>query len=331
MNTAATKIHFRTPEYWLSLIAVCVLSTCYYGLRAALVIGLAAFTAVLTDFFCLFLQNKSYRKVDFSNVAAAIIMVLMFPATVPCTVVVISSVFTMAVGVHVFGSRGNYLFPPAAVGYLFALLCWKDEVLLAPQAGVHPLLFGNQNLIVQSTMSSRFNSEGILPVGLMDILIGNVISPMGTGCILLLAVILVVLLLRGSISYWGCAGYLLGISILSVFGPIPGLLCLTVNMVSFSLIFLIGDSLIVPKGRLSVLFGSIATGMLTYYLMTVYALEYAPVVAVMLTCPLWHALAEIEERIEKKLDKINLSDKQGSILDVQANMLTEVEVPHETE
>ena len=328
MNSAATKPHFRSPEYWLALGAVCLVSLCFYGLRAALIIGIATVTAVLTDFFCLFLQNKSYRKVDIANIAPPIVMALMFPSSVSYPVVVLSTVFTVAVGIHVFGSRRNYLFPPAAVGYLFALLCWRDELLNAPHAGVHLPMFGSHEGVLQSTLSSRFNHEGVFAAETFDILIGNVASPMGTGCILLLAVILLVLLFRSSVSCWGVAGYLFGITFLANFGNIPALYYLPVNMVIFSMIFLVGDTLVIPNGRLSVLFGSTLTGMLTYYLMAAHALEYAPVVAVMLTCPLWHALAEIEERIGQKLDAMELAAKQEMMQD---GVPTDVEVLHETE
>lgn len=327
MSTAATRSQFRTPEYWLALIAICVFSVCFYGLRAALLLALAVISAVLTDFFCLFLQNKPYGKADLSNVATAIILVLMFPATIPYRVVIISTVFAIAVGIHVFGSRGNYLFPPAAVGYLFALLWQKDAVLLAPQAGVYPPLFGGQETIVQSTISSKFNAEGLLPTGVFDLLIGNVVSPMGTGCLLLLAVIFLILLLRSSVSYWGCAGYLCGISILSVFGTIPSVYYLTVNMTVFSMIFLVSEPQISPKGRLSVLIGSMLTGMLTYYLVTVHVLEFAPVVAVMLTCPLWHLLADFEEHIMQRLDAM----ERDAQTELQECLTTEAEVPHEAE
>ncbi len=329
MKIAATKPHFRKPEYWFALCAVCLVSICYYGLRAAVLTGLAVFSAVLTDFFCLFLQNRSYRKIDISNIAPAIVMTLMFPAGVPYYVVVLASVFTVAVGMHVFGSRGNYVFPPAAVGYLFAFICWKNEFLSAPQAGVHLPILENQEITeVQSTLSSRFNAEGVLSADQFDLLIGNVVSPMGTGCILLLAVVLIILLLRSSVSCWSVAGFLFGISFLANFGNVPTVYYLVVNMVLFSMIFLIGDPLLIPDGRLSLLFGSAVTGMLTYYLMAVHSLEYAPVVAVMLTCPFWHILSDIEERIGEKLDAMELAAKQKM---TQDDVPADTEVLHETE
>ncbi len=331
MSTVTTGRRLRSPEYWLALIAVCLVSVFYYGIRAAAVIGLAVVTAVLVDFFCLFLQNKSYKKADLSNIAAAIVMVLMFPATVSYAVVVISTVFTVAVGIHVFGSRGNYLFPPAAVGYLFALLCWKDEILLFPQAGNHLQLIGNENAVLQNSLSSVFNAEGMLGMDPFDLLIGAVYSPMGTGCILLLVVVLVILLIRRSVSYWSTAGFLFGISFLATFGRIPVWQYASVNMVLFSTVFLVGDTMAMPKGRLSVLFGSILTGMLTFYLMVQHGLEYAPVVSVMLTCPVWYGLAEIEERIGRKLDAMEFADKQKAAASDAEAFIGETEAVHETE
>ncbi len=331
MNTVATGRRLRSPEYWIALIAVCLVSVFYYGIRAAAVLGLAVVTTVLVDFFCLFLQNKSYKKADLSNIAAAVIMVLMFPATVPYAVVIISTVFTVAVGIHVFGSRGNHLFPPAAVGYLFAVLCWKDEILRFPQAGNHLPLFDSEDVILQSSLSSVFNAEGMLRTDLLDLLIGAVHSPMGTGCILLLLVVLVILLVRRSVSYWSTVGFLFGMSFLAMFDRTPIWQYASVNMVLFSTVFLVGDIMAMPKGRLSVLFGSMLTGAFTFYLVVRYGLEYAPVVSVVLTYPIWYGLAEIEERIGRKLDAMELADKQRTADTDAEAIIGETEAEHETE
>jgi len=336
LSTVAAERRVRMPEYWLALSAVCLVRVFYYGISAAAVIGLAAVTAVLTDFFCLFLQNRSYKKVDLLHIASAIIMTLMFPASIPYHIVILSTVFAVAVGIHVFGSRGNYLFPPAAVGYLFALTCWKEALLVFPQAGEPLALFGNTDIVLHQSLSSVFHAEGLLQIDLLDLLIGAVYGPMGTGCILLLAIILVLLLLRRTISYWACLGFLFGITSLSMFSTTPMWQYLSVNMVLFSMIFLVGDMFAMPKGRISALFGSMLTGMLTFYLMTKQGLEYAAVISVMLTCPIRYAFAEIEERIGKKLDAMELAAKQKAAQNMENTANTEVsaeetEEEHETE
>lgn len=293
----------RQPEYWLCLCAVCLVGICYYGIRAAAVIGLAAVTAVLTDFICLFLRNKSYKMPDLSNAAAAVVMVLMFPATIPYSIVILSTVFTVAVGIHVFGSRGDYLFPPPAVGYLFALICWKNELLQFPPAGESLALFGNDAVALHESLSSAVNADGYLRTELLDLLLGTVYTPMGTGCLMLLLVALVIMIARKCVSAWGCLGYAFGITMFAAFGSQPPIQMFIVNMVLFSMIFLVGDIAMMPQGRLTVFIGALVTGMLTSFLVIRFQLEYAPVIAVMLSSPVWLALAKVKaiaDRIPRK-------------------------------
>ncbi len=292
----------KQPEYWFVLGAVCLIAVLYYGIRAAAVLGLAAVTAVLTDFFCLFLQGRAYRTADLSNAAAAVVMALMFPATIPYSIVILSTVFMVAVGIHAFGSRGNYLFPPAAVGYLFALISWKHEVLQFPEAGGQLALFGNQADVMPSLSQTIF-TERMLRLDLLDLLMGAFPAPMGTGSILLLTIGLLVMLCRRNVSNWAVFGFLTGLSVLSMFGQLPASLLLSANMLLFSLIFLIGDMAALLKGSFSMLCASAVTGMLTWYFLEHLQLEYGVVIAVLLTSPLWHLLASAETRMREKREQ----------------------------
>lgn len=292
MSFAESERRLRKPEYWLSLIVVALIAVCYYGIRAAAVMGIAAATAVLTDFICLFLQNKSYKSVDLSNAAAAVIMTMLFPASIPYSIVLISTVFAIAVGVHVFGSRSQYLFHPSALGYVFALLCWKHEVLRFPQAGAVLRLFGNTDISALPSASAEFAAEGRVHADLLDLLIGAVCSPMGTGCILLLLVISIIQLFRKGISLYAFVGYFAGIALLAIFGDVPAYPLCLFHMILFSGIFLVADTDLVPVDPVCAMAASFITGALTYYLAAVLRLEYAPVAAVLLTSPLWQLLRE---------------------------------------
>lgn len=304
MSTQVNERTMRRPEYWIALCSVCLVSVLYYGIRAAAVMGLAAVTAVLTDFVCLFLQNRSYKTADLSNAAAAVIMTLMFPASIPYSIVILSTVFAIAVGVHIFGSRGTYLFHPSAVGYLFALLCWKHEVLQFPKAGEHLALFGNDHAALQPSLSSTFFEEGTIRTDTLDLLLGAVSTPMGTGCLLLLLFAMLILLFRRCISVHACIGYFLGISLIAITSAYTPLQLCAVNMVLFAAVFLAADPAIIKGEALTQSLGGIVTGMVTCYLILVHHLEYAPVIAVLLSCPVWHALAAAGSRIERFLASI---------------------------
>ena len=286
----------RRPEYWIVVLAVVIVGICFYGIRAAAIYGLAAVTAVLTDMSCLFLRGRSYRMIDLSNVGNALILAMMFPASIPYSVVLLSTIFAVAVGTHVFGTRKNHLFPPAAVGYLFALLCWKNEVLQFPDTGTHFALFHN-DVELSGSLSSMLNSTGVLRTEILDLLIGAVRTPMGTGCILLLLVSFIVLAARRQLPLWAWIGYCTGLTFGMLLTGLPVVQVLAGNMVLFSMVFLAADAAVMPCRTYLGYFGTLVTGILVCFLIWQYRMEYAPVVAVMLICPLWRAIAMWEQRL----------------------------------
>jgi electron transport complex protein RnfD len=308
LRTVRADGWIRPPEYWLVLLAVGLISVFYYGIRAAAVLGLAAVTAVLTDFICLFLQGRPYRTADLSKIGTALVLVLMFPATIPYSIVILSTVFAVAVGTHIFGSRQDTLFPPAAVGYLFALLCWKDEVLSFPETGQHLSLFGN-DVTLHTSLSAAFNSEGVLHTQLLDLMLGAVYGPMGTGCLLLLIIGLVVLMMRGGVNSWVCLGYLFGNCLAAFWFGFAPLQMLSVNMLLFSTLFLAGDPLSVPCDGVFACMGGTFMAIFTQYLISTYKIEYAAIIVVVLFCPVWYGL----ECLERRCDAWSAARKKAAI------------------
>lgn len=295
MSLRQTNRPVRRAEYWLVLGSLAFVAVCFYGIRAAAVLGLAAVTALATDFVCLFLRGKSYKLVDLSNIGNALVLALLFPATVPYSIVILSTVFAVAVGTHVFGYRRDVLFPPAAVGFLFAAICWKDEVLLYPEVGKHLKLFGNDVNMVPS-FTSQLMEKGTLRMthtDFQDFLIGAVPGPMGTGCILMLVIGLVILIARRQLNFFaafgGCVCIVLPIMICHT-----GISVLGTNMILFSMIFFFGDPALMTCRSLVAYVAAAITALLAGYLIAVYRIEYAPLAAIILTCPIWRALSPIE-------------------------------------
>lgn len=289
----------RRLEYWLIVLSVCAVSICFYGLRAAAVYGLAAVTAVLADFAFLFLRGRTYRIVDLSNVANALILAMMFPATIPYSILILSTVFAIGAGTHVFGYRKDYLVPPAAVGYLFALISWPKSVLHFPAAGVKLQLFGN-DIPLEESFSAVLNREGVRNTELLDLLVGAVYTPMGTGCLLLLTVGILVLLFRRQLHPWAFLGFFFGISISLFFGKLTVFDLLSSNMILFVLLFMIADPTLMPCKTYMAYLGTAITGLFTGYLIAVYHIEYAPIIAVILTCPLWRGMAKLEKNLNSE-------------------------------
>lgn len=278
-------------EFWIVLLTVSLMSVFYYGIRAAAVMGLAAVTAMLTDLVCLFLQGKHYQAEHLSSVCYAVIMVLMFPATIPYSIVIFSTIFMVAAGIRIFGSQKNLLFPPPALGYLFALASWKHEVLAFPKAGQFLHFFGN-TVSVHPSLSSTFNAEGYYQTGNLDVMLGAVYGPMGTGCLLLLLLGLAVMLLRRNISAGSTLGFLSGIVLSATASGTDPLRLLSTNMLLFAALFLTGNKTFMPADGIAAGVCGFFTAVLTVLLIQVFHVEYGILAAVVLSGPVWRAIAE---------------------------------------
>ncbi len=323
----------RTPQYWLVLGALVLVSVFYYGIRAAAVCSLAAATAVLTDFFCLFLRNKPYRVKDLSGITTALVLALMLPASVPYSIVILSTAFAVAVGAHVFGNRGTAVIPPAAAGYLFALIGWKNEVLRFPPVGTHLSLFGNafgkDGVPLSPSLSSQVNAEHLLKTDPLDLLLGAVSGPMGTGCILLLLAGAVVLLFSRDLSLVASVGYIGGILVTSAYAGMTVWEMLPVNMLLFSMLFLACNTRFLPEGVLAKAVCGMVIGHAAGFLIVFCNLEYAPVVAVVLCSPLCHAYADEEAR--ERAQRMLAEKPEETVSPESANAETEASVPDAAE
>ncbi len=301
----------RTPQYWLVICSILLVSVFYFGIRAAAVFALAAVTAVLTDFICLFLRNKSYKTKDLGNIASALLLVMMFPATIPYSIVILSTVFAVAVGSHVFGSRGSTVIPPAAVGYLFAVIGWKDEVLRFPEAGEMLSLFGNEDVVRNISLSASANKGQALNAETFDLLLGAVYGPMGTGCLILLIAGILILLLCRDISLLAVLGFLFGNIVAASYTGLTAVQFLCLNMLLFVMLFFAGDTALLPKGAVARLLYGLIAGHLAGYLIVAHHVEYAPLIAVVLCSPLAHALSNMEEKAQASM-LVPLTEESGS-------------------
>ena len=126
--------------------------------------------------------------------------------------------------------------------------------------------------------------------------LGFVRTPMGTGCLLLLLVGIGMLLFRRQLDVWKTLGYLVGLSLTLFSGVLSVPELLSANMVLFSMLFLIGDPAVAPCQPVPAYFGAMITGLLTGFFIIGYHIEYAPVIAIILTCPLWRGLDMLYQR-----------------------------------
>ncbi len=168
--------------YLLMLTVPCFAAYWFYGVRALLVIASSVAAAVITDLIAGLVINKKADISDLSSIFTGATIALMMPANAPYYVAVFASVFAIAVVKTPFGGSAKAPFVPAAAGFAFASVCFKEQVFAFAE-GSEGKLFGATSL-GSMLMSGRAVYVG--SASIFDIIGGNVAGPMGTGCALLM-------------------------------------------------------------------------------------------------------------------------------------------------
>lgn len=295
------------PELLLSQLTLLCVAGYYYGPRAWILGGIAALTCLVLDYFCITLRRLPFRAANLDSITTGLTLALLMPASVPYDILIISCFAAIIIGKQLFGGRQNLLFPPAAVGFLFAALSWKDELLQYPAPFTRLPLTPTVQTTLGAPASDAFLAN-IFSFSTVtknsDFLLGLVRGPMGATPIALLLVCGAVLLLRRCISVpvtLGAAGIVTGMLLLGNRLQ-PALLCnMTLHtMLLFALIFLIGDTRLAPKGTNGVIFGMLAAGF-GLYLTLALQISYGFVIVSVLLSPLGVWMRRTEQRISGRL------------------------------
>ena len=179
-------------DYLLMLAAPCTLAWIYYGARVLAVVAAGVIGAVLSDMlFCAVLKRRFLLR-DLSNVFIGAVIALMLPAGVPLYVPAVAAVFAVIIAKVPFGGALRTPFVPAAAGFAFVSVCFKEQVFDFSYNSAEKML-GARSL---GALLLNGNSVRLNLINVFDILSGNVAGPMGAGCGLLMLACLVFLLVR---------------------------------------------------------------------------------------------------------------------------------------
>lgn len=186
------KVSAVYGDYLVMLAAPCVISLVYYGARALGVIAVGVLSALITDMiFCLFLKRKFLLK-DLSNIFIGSAVAVMMPAGIPLYVPAFAAAFAVAVAKIPFGGSLRAPFVPAAAGFAFVSVCFKEQIFDYSYNSAEKMLgSGSIGSLLLSGNAIHLNA-----VNVFDIISGNVAGPMGTGCGLLMIACGIVLLIR---------------------------------------------------------------------------------------------------------------------------------------
>lgn len=293
-------------DYLVMLIAPCITALWYYGARSLLVIAVSIAAAVVTDALAGAVINKKINPGDFSGVFTGAAIALMMPAGVPLYVVAFASFFAVAVVKIPFGGSGNAPFVPAAAGFAFASVCFKEQVF-SYTVGSEDKIFGSASL---GSMLMRGSAVHVGTANIFDILGGNVAGPMGTGCTLLIIACAVYLLVRRPKDLLASAGFVCAcVLMIAVFPRVTA--SFRTNLVPelcsgslmFAAVFLLTDPATLPKKSLNkVVYGAVC-GVICMAMRRMGAYEETVCFAVLLTNairPVFDSAIDNMPKISKK-------------------------------
>ncbi len=195
------------------LIFPSAISVWYYGLPALRTLGISILTGFLFDFILSVIIYKKYFAADLSTLCSSIMIALMMPADIPVYIPAFACGFAVAVIKIPFGGGMKAPFVPAASGFAFVAVCFKDAVFNYT---------AGRDYMYSSSLASMLaqgRSMKITLANLMDILIGNIRGPMGTGCIIVFFACMIFLLIRRREALISTAGFLVTCIVFAIIFP----------------------------------------------------------------------------------------------------------------
>jgi len=127
----------------------------FFGYYAVLVIVASVASAVLTEFVIKKLRKRKFIM-DGSAVVTGLLLALTLPPTIPLWMVVIGSVFSIAIVKEAFGGLGYNIFNPALAGRAFLSVCFSSKMT----TWIMPAYFSFDAVTGATPLSESFSWQG---------------------------------------------------------------------------------------------------------------------------------------------------------------------------
>ncbi len=328
-NTASKDtLAAKEPKEYLNLLIMTigplVIGWFYYGFRAPALAAVCAATAASCDFAGSLIIKSRKSSYDFGALFTGIAIALMLPASFSFVQAAIGSAFAIIVCKLPFGSSNNSPFLPAAAGFAFLCLCWPDEVFNYPQIVARWDFLPKDTAFMPgvslAAMLKHGNAPAMMPLTALNVFIGNVPGPMGTGSVLVLAAASFYYVFTRPAALLKSLGMLFTAAVFALIfpriqaGAFPRVLFeLCSGSLVFASLFLISDSSIQNQNSLALfLYGALA-GLITMVLRHVGVFEEGVCFGVLLTSAFWPLFEKLFSTALKQTSKIvkKASSQQG--------------------
>lgn len=197
----------------ISLIPAIFASYWFFGFRAIFLILVAIVSSVITEAAIQKFRKKPVTVSDGSAILTGILLAFNVPANIPWWIVMLGSVFAIAIAKQAFGGLGYNIFNPALIGRAFMLASWPVE-MTSNKFWTQPYTGETMDAISSATplnlvkTALKANPElktiDILAdkgVGYWDLFIGNVSGCIGETSFLALLIGVIALIALGLVNW----------------------------------------------------------------------------------------------------------------------------------
>jgi len=248
-------------DYLIMLIAPFALAFIYYGASAFYITAVSVATAVICDAAASAVLGKRFRLKNLDSIFTGAAIAMMMPAGIALYVPVIATAFAVLVAKAPFGGGINAPFVPAAAGFAFSCVCFREKIF--DYSFVTDAKFLGSSSI--ASMLAKGNSVHLNSGNLIDILCGNSAGAMGTGCILIMLGCCAYLFVKRRKALLSTLGFVAVCAVFAFFFPrvnASGLTSVILELSSgslmFAAVFFMTDQSTMPQSNLyGVLYGVI--------------------------------------------------------------------------
>ena len=182
-------------EVVIALLPAVVASVLFFGMRAALVIGVCAAACVVFEYLFTLLCKRPTTVGDLSAVVTGVLLALNLPASIPIWQAVIGCFVAIVIVKCLFGGLGCNFANPAITARVIMLIAFTGEMTAA--------VFPNSDVdtVASATPLAVLAGGEEVGVSLFDMFLGNRGGALGETSALALLIGFVYLLVRGIITW----------------------------------------------------------------------------------------------------------------------------------
>jgi len=165
----------------IALLPACVMGIVYFGYLAALILGLAVISAVISEYVYLLISGKTFREItrqfDFTSCVTGLLIGMSIGINYPLYAPVLGSAFAIIVVKMLFGGTGKNVVNPAVTGRIFIFISFQAVVSTWVLPSILPI--GGTSVSTSATALGNLIESGNAGLSNLDLLLGTGVA----GCI----------------------------------------------------------------------------------------------------------------------------------------------------